>query len=431
MLDRLRFLRRGIGLMTNAEIAGAGGIVALMMLAGVLESAIVVLTVPLVYVIIDPSKLTSTRLGNVFEALLGGRPLAEMFPVLAVSVIVLLIVSSVVSTLSTYVGEVHGARCRNRLARQILHRITSAPYLWMARQNSAVLARQIYEDIRAWRKEFVYALMMMIQAGIMIMAPAAAAVAIAPAEGFVALIIVAVVSLLLVVAFRRRIRANAAATKIVSDAMMKTLLQILAAMREVKVSGRPAFFLDQFNEYHAAFNRYGVLARIWGGAPASLINLLGQIGFVVTAIVLWWSGSSGPEIIVQLALIGVVVTRVVPAFNRLATQTATLFKSIPFVEGLLKLLDDLDRTLRAVESSGSSSAACPADLAHAVTGSGVVPIPRCGCLECSRCVVVPGAGPLLRLRWTLGSRQEYRRQPAAWFDRTGTRRGTRRQSTAR
>ena len=345
MFNRFRLLRRSIGLMTGAEIAQAGGIVALMMLAGLLESAVVALVVPLVYVIVDPDKLAATRVGPFLQSLVGGKPLGDILPILAGGLIVLLLLSSIVSMISTYANEAHAARCRNRLARELLDRITKAPYLWIVGQNSAVLARQIYEDVRAWRKEFIHSLMMIIQAAIMIIAPSAVAVAIALTEGFLALGVVAIICMLAIFAFRRRIRANAAATKDVADKMTSTLLQILTAMREVKVSGRPAFFLDRFDQFHGEYNQHGVVARMWGGGPASVINLLAQVGFVATVVIFWLKGSSGPEIVAQLALIGVVVSRVVPAFNRLAVQAAVLFRSAPFVELILNLRADLDNAI--------------------------------------------------------------------------------------
>ena len=217
----------------------------------------------------------------------------------------------------------------------------------------------MYEDIRAWRREFIQSLMMIIQAAIMIIAPSAVAVAIALTEGFFALGLVAVIGMLAIFAFRRRIRANAAATKEVADKMMSTLLQILTAMREVKVSGKPAFFLNRFDQFHAEYNQHGVTARMWGGGPAAVINLLAQVGFVATVVVFWYQGSSGPEIIAQLALIGVVVSRVVPAFNRLAVQAAVLFRSAPFVELIIKLRNDLDNAIKSSQRANGPNHSVP------------------------------------------------------------------------
>ena len=101
MFNRFQLLRRSIGLMTGAEIATAGGIVALMMLAGLLESAVVALVVPLVYVIVDPDKLAATRVGPFLQSLVGGKPLGDILPILAGGLIVLLLLSSVVSTVAT------------------------------------------------------------------------------------------------------------------------------------------------------------------------------------------------------------------------------------------------------------------------------------------------------------------------------------------
>lgn len=339
---RLGVLRRGLGLLTPSERAGALGIVALMMLAGLLESIVVALVIPLVYVIVDPATFASTRFGSELLTLTGAKSLADLFPYLAGILIVLLLSSGVVGALATWAVEKHAAKCRNRLAFDLLSRCIAAPYLWFSKHNTAVLTRNLYEDVRTWRKEFIHSVIMIVQSAIMIVSPAAVAVALAPTRGLLALALVGGVCAMIVMVFRRRIRAISTATKTTWDKFAQTLFQVLVGMREIKVSGHSDYFVSRFDKYHKELNELGVTARLVGGAPSSLINLLGQIGFLGTALVLWYSGLPSTEIAAQLALIGMVVSRIVPAFNRLAGQVSTLFRSAPFVDSLVRFCAELD-----------------------------------------------------------------------------------------
>lgn len=356
---RLNLVARGIGLLTRRERWQALGIVTLMMLAGFLESVVVALIVPLVYVIVDPARLAATSIGQTMIASLG-QPIEKLFPWLAGMLIVLLAASAAVTMLATYCSEAHSARCRDRLARDLLEQLTAAPYVWLLSQSVPVLARHVHEDVRAWRKEFIHALLMMVQAAIMIISPAAVAIAIAPGAGFAALGVVGAICALVVIAFRRRIRRISSGVKVASDAMMRSLMQILSGIREVKVSGHARYFTAMFNTHHSMVTRLGVAARMAGGAPASTITLLGQIGFVLTALVLWWRGGSGAEVVAQLALIGVVVSRVVPAANRFANQVSSLYRSAPFVASLVEFRDTLDRITRRAERADGHARALPA-----------------------------------------------------------------------
>jgi ATP-binding cassette subfamily C protein len=331
---RFDLILRSIMLMTRPERWRAAGIIMLMIVAGFLESSVVALVVPLVYVIVDPSRFAETGIGLKLTAFLG-QPIGVLFPWIASALIMLLIGSSLVTMLATYFGERHSASCRNRMAADLLRLVAAAPYIWLVSQSIPVLSRQVQEDVRAWRKEFVQGLLQVVQGTIKIIAPSAVAIAIAPVAGFAALAVVAVICVIVMVIFRRRIRTVSEQSKVAGDGMMRSLLQILQGIREIKVSGHAAYFTEIFNRYHRRFTELGVTARMFGGAPANTITLLGQIGFVATAVVLWWRGGAGAEIVAQLALIGVVVSRVVPAANSIAAQVSSLYRAAPFVESLI------------------------------------------------------------------------------------------------
>ncbi len=356
---RLGLIARGIGLMTAQERWQAVGIIMLMMAAGFFESLVVALIVPLVYVIVDPSRLANTAIGARLTALLG-HPVETLFPWFAGALVMLLVISAAVTMLAVYCSEAHSARCRDRTATDLLRRISAAPYLWLLQQSVPVLVRHVHEDVRAWRKEFIHALLMMLQATIMIVSPAAVAIAIAPGAAFVALALVGAICVVVVLAFRKRIRHISSGVKVASDAMMRSLHQILQGIREVKVSGHADYFARLFGAHHAAVTGLGVSARLAAGAPASTINLLGQIGFVATALVLWRRGGSGADVVAQLALIGVVVSRVVPAANRLAAQIASLYRSAPFVESLCGLHATLDKIAPRIDGREGATRGFPA-----------------------------------------------------------------------
>jgi ATP-binding cassette subfamily C protein len=350
---RFDLIRRAVALMTRRERWQSVGIVALMLADGLLESSVVALVVPLVYVIVDPSRFAGSEIGTKLTSFLG-QPVETLFPWIAVLLIILLMASTAVTLLATHFNEKHSALCRDRLAAEVLRQIASAPYTWLLGQSAPILARHVHEDVRAWRKEFIQALLMIVQAAIKIAAPAAVAVAIAPLAGFAALGVVAVLCALVVAVFRRKIRTISQVSKVAGDAMMRSLMQILAGIREIKVTGHAQYFIDIFDRHHSAFTNSGVAARMFGGAPAITITLLGQVGFVATAMVLWWRGGTGAEIIAQLALIGVVVSRVVPAANSLAAQVSQLYRSAPFVESLVRFRQKLDAiTQRSERAEGT------------------------------------------------------------------------------
>jgi ABC-type multidrug transport system fused ATPase/permease subunit len=350
---RLGVVLRSVMLMTRGERLGAATIVGLMMVAGFFESAVVAMVLPIVYVLVDPNRFVASDIGRSLLALVG-MPIEQLFPALAAGLAVLLLMSAAISSAALYGSEKHSAQCRSRLSRDLLRRMVAAPHLWLLKRNTVVLARHIHDDVRGWRRDFIQGLLQTVQAIIMIVSPATVVIVLAPVAGLVALAAVALICGIVVYAFRRKIRIASARSLGAQDAFSKSLMQILAGLREVKISGHADYFAALFDRHHRIFNELGIKTRMWGNAPVAMINLLGQLGFIATAIVLWASGVSGTEAVAQLALIAVVVSRVVPAFNRLSGQVAVLFRAAPVVEKLLALIAEIDAA-RAGQSEGGDS----------------------------------------------------------------------------
>ena len=352
VVDRLGVVIGGLKLMNRAERLGALGLVALMMLAGVLESGVVAMVLPLVYVVIDPARFNATRTGQAVAAWTG-QPVDQMFLFLAAGLALLLLISAGVSSVATYLSELHSVRCRDRVSRELIRRLIDAPYLWIVRRNSVVLMRHIFEDVRAWRRDFVQSLLMSTQAVIMIVAPAAVVVAIAPVGGIAALAVVALICALVVFAFRRKVRVLSTRQLAAQDSYMKMLLQLLTGIREVKISGHREYFVELIKRRQFLLDDIIVKSRIWSSAPASIILLLGQLGFLGTAAFLWSQGLTGAELAAQIALIAVVVSRVVPAFNRLASQVTSVFRAAPMVESLIAFRAEINQATASSQHSNS------------------------------------------------------------------------------
>jgi len=351
MRSRINMILRGLRLMTRTELIGGLGITALMMVAGLLESGIVALVIPIVYVVVDPGKISSSGIGQKISQLFGPHGMGNLFVYLAFAFVLLLVVASVISGVSRYLCEGFGARCINRLARDVLWRCVSVPYVWIIGRNSTALSQYIIQDVSIWRRDFVMPLFAMIQSTIMIISPAAIALALAPVPALIALFTVAIVAGFVVLLFRRRIRNEAVQRRLLVKEAVLTLMQVLSGLREIKVSGHSDHFVEMFDRVNTNANNASVAMRAWGDAPNSIILLLGQIGFLLAAVILYLTNRSGAEIAAQLALIGVVVTRVLPAFSRLVNQVPSVMRSLPFVEGLLEFFEQTEQLIKTSRRS--------------------------------------------------------------------------------
>jgi ATP-binding cassette, subfamily B, bacterial PglK len=340
--NRLQTFRRGLKLMTPGEMRRAAGILVLIMVTGFLESAIVALVVPIVYVAIDPSGLASTKLGAALHTVFGVPDPRPFFVYLAATLVGLLVASTAISMATRYFSELHGTRCVQRLSAEVLARYMQAPYLWVLGQDTTRISNYLLEDIRIWRRDFLKPLFVIVQSAIMIIAPIAVTLSLAPLGGLIAIGAAAVVALLSVLTLRRKIYNEAKRERERQYVVTKLIRQIVAGLREIRVSNRSAHFLSAFDGAHESYARISARVRVWSEAPTAIVMLLGQIAFLGTGVVLSLSDASRAEIAGQLALIGFVVTRVLPAFNRLANQVPNVTRSVPYVQSIFRLFDSFD-----------------------------------------------------------------------------------------
>lgn len=313
---------------------------------GTLDAAVVALIVPLVQTIIQPDLLKQVEPFAKISDWLGFEWSSEVFPWLAGILVLLIVASSVANLIVNWIMDQQAAKCRNRLGHEIVYELISAPFLWFLSKNTAILARQVFADIRVWRNDFLQSVMQIAQSVVLILTPSTVVVVLAPSYGLLAIIVVGLLGLLITLVVRPRIHQLVRRQKANMDATMRVLQQLLTGIREVKVSNRMDFFTEQFDKYHERGNHYFTDQRLLSQLSPNLILTLGQVGFIAAATLLWASGISGAEVTAQLAMLAVVVSKILPAINKGASHFNTLIASLPFVDALLATLQEVDNAKR-------------------------------------------------------------------------------------
>lgn len=312
----------------------------LIMVSAFLESAVVAMVLPLVYSMVEPNRLEKLPLVPDLLAFFALEASA-VFPGILSVLAVLLILAATFKMGVFYLSEALVERDRNRLAHELLEKIIRVPYAWILRQKTAVLVKAVFEDVQHWRRGCIGSCLAILQGVTLIVFPATVAVLLAPSRGFIALLLVGAMGVATTALVRRPVQNLSADSRISHNVMMGNLLQIFQGMREVKVSNRTAHFLKSFDKWHERVNHMVFKAKMIGRLPGILLGLSGQVAFILAGVFLWHSGLSGVEITGHLALIGIVVSRVLPSITRVSDSLATLFGSLPHVEGLLGLMRDI------------------------------------------------------------------------------------------
>jgi ABC-type multidrug transport system fused ATPase/permease subunit len=348
----LGVLRAGIALLTRKEALVMVALFGASVIVGLLDATAVTLVLPLVQSILEPELLQTSAFFGPAAAWLGFEWNPTVFPWLAGILMGLIVISAIATVFVNWISDLQSAYCRNRLGNEVMQRLLDAPYLWFLGKNSAALARLVLSDVATWRNNFLQSLLQIGQSLLLIILPSAAVIALAPSFGLIALAVVGALALAIALLIRPRIQKTAAQQKENMNHTWHELLQTLGGIREVKVSNRASFFTNRLQRHYRLGNRYMIINRFFSGLSPTAILTLGQVGFISAALVLWAAGLPGTEVTAQLAMLAVVISRVIPAINRATNSFNTLVASVPFVEGLLVTLREIDDATRNYSNRG-------------------------------------------------------------------------------
>lgn len=336
---------RAIALLSTRERVTALAIAAIAAVAGLIEAMIIVLVLPIAYLVIDPASFGQSSIGKLLSPWMGIFGETNPAVWLLVATIAMLVLSAAVRIVTLFASEKHAAACRTRLSRIILAKLIEAPLDWSMRRNSAERRTLILDDVNLWRGDYLQNALAALQSVFLIAFPAAAVIALASVNGLVALVVLGGIVGLIVASFRPKIRLTATQEMHARDVAINRLVQTLAGLREVKLSAKAPFFIDRFASADGKSAVWHVRARFVSSLPGVCVMTFGQVGFLGAALMLWLTEESAGAAAANLMMIGILVARVLPAFNALGNQAARLSKSAPIVERILDTLVELDAAI--------------------------------------------------------------------------------------
>lgn len=140
---------------------------------------------------------------------------------------------------------------------------------------------------------------------------------------------------------RSRIARLSAANLEHGRAALRWVTQTLVGIKEIKVIGREAFFLDAAARHSRGSNAASQAIALMNNVPRYFNEGVAVVAMVLLAFAM--SGTSAADIVPTLVLFAVAATRVIPSFNRIVTSVT----SFRFGEAALRSVESELRTLEA------------------------------------------------------------------------------------
>jgi len=304
---------------------------------------------PFVDAVVQPESRYSRKIVAELNILLQNPSLPNFIAILGLSIILCFIISTFVKWFTMRVRNSFITRCQNRLTRSLMKLTVGAPYSWFLSQNSNILSRLIYEDVTLWNRAFFLPILLMINDLILIAMATGLLVAFSPWVGLGALVIVGCLAGLGFQLTRSLMIQWSERKKKAQDKSMLTVSQIIAGIRDIKLSSRESNFTDPFRKAYNYMSYSNAQLKLWHDTPSLFVIMLGQISIIAVVLVLFVTGMESGQIASQVALLLILTSKLIPAVNNLAQSFMGLWQAFPFIDGIYALRDSITKETARVQ----------------------------------------------------------------------------------
>jgi len=328
----------------NKEEAGRVRLLVLLMLVGaLLEMFSVALVFPLVTLLISPDSIAQDLgwLGKYFVDLLGHLNFGE-------ELILILTLFTFVYLLKTFFLSFQAwfhikfvYLLQNMLSRDLLRHYLYEPYIFHVNNNSSKLIRNVTTEVNLFSSAVMSITSLMVEV-IVFTGLVLVLFTIEPVGLLMILSSLLVIFMIFVFAMKRRLKLWGESRQFNEGMRLKYIIQGLNGYKEYLLLGTTEAVLDEFLYHNSEFvdvvrkqNLYDALPRYWLEFAVVLALMI-----VVAALSL----NNKADIIVPImAVFAAVALRILPSINRIISFWQTIKFSVPTVDLMYKIMNDIDR----------------------------------------------------------------------------------------
>jgi ATP-binding cassette, subfamily B, bacterial PglK len=225
------------------------------------------------------------------------------------------------------------ARCQANLSTRLLATYLRQPYNFHLQRNSSELVRNATGvTFNVFTGVVLPGCIMATE--ILVVGLVASVLFLAePAATLVAVAVLGGISGAFYALFRRRVRNLGREQLAHSAEMIKWINQALGGVKEVKVFGREAFFVERYREQITAFSRSYLWYNAIGSLPRHFLETLFVAAAVLALLFIARSGAAQAAL-PMLVLFGVAGIRLMPSFNRVVGAAASIRFNMQAVEAI-------------------------------------------------------------------------------------------------
>lgn len=355
--QRLSFfasIKAGYALMSSKEKRRAVYLTFCMMIQGFLDTIPLIAVLPIISLVIQPETLTTNKYLAMLHTAVGSPSPLVFVNSMSVIVLLLMVLGAAADCTMSYLLNHYVAACQNRVSAEVLDECIHAPYSWYLTRNYATITRLLYDDVVMWSRGYIQRIMMILNNFILCVMTIAVVVALGSGTGIAAS---AVIGILAYAGFRftKPILSRLAIQK--RNALDNTMLaatQALSGIKDVKLSSREGYFINEFQTSYAVTSETHASLVVWQMLPPTILSFLGQAGLIIIVLLFWNTGKTSAEIATQLAILYLITTKIVPAISSLSSSIGPLLAAFPYIDGIYDLRASIRESMKQEQREDES-----------------------------------------------------------------------------
>ena len=299
------------------------GLMVLILIGGLLETASASLILPLVSAILDEEKFAKNRYVIQIRELLGIESIRTFTLYMLGFIIAIYIFKAVFLILQTYLlarfANKNRARCTTNLLWQFLHR----PYEYYLYAETSDIIRTIYGDmdnifnLLLQCMNFASELVVSLCLGVFLLITDWKMC-------LLMVILLGVLTLINVKVIKKRLNIAGEGSRITQAGMYKWILQGASGIKDVKVLRKEYYFTDRYSDSAEGYADNQIKYNVLTNLPRLLIEAVAILGILIYVMISMLMGVNIASLMTTIAAFAVAAMRLLPSVNRLNTYIANI-----------------------------------------------------------------------------------------------------------
>ena len=289
----------------------------MMIVAAIFETLSIGVIVPFVGVITNPTIIQEQAFLSTLYEVLNFQSNKAFIVFTVVLLLLVFIIKNLYLLLYNYIQYRIVLNQQVKLSTQLFGEYLTKPYTFHLQRNTAELLRNVNSEVSTVFQGIVLSAFQLITEVLITVCILFLLIASAPTATFVAVILLGSSIFLFFKLFKRKISFLGKEQQIVNSEKIKWVNQGLGASKEVKVSGKEAFFIHSYRKHSLIGVKNNRFMKMLDLVPRAFIETVLVATVLITMLIIVFQGSDTTQLISTMALFAMSAFRLMPSITRI------------------------------------------------------------------------------------------------------------------